>query len=84
MKWRIVWTPRARKDIDALDPGTVRRLLRALDRFSETGHADLRRLVNTSPERYRIRVGNQRIIVRLLEDEQEARVLRIRRRDSAY
>lgn len=84
MKWRIVWTPRAEKDMDALDATAVRRVHRVLDRFSETGHADLRRLVNITPETWRIRVGNHRIIVRLLDDEDEARIVRIRHRDSAY
>ena len=58
MKWRIVWTPRTQKDIDALDPITARRIHCVLERFSETGHEDLRRLVNITPEAWRIRIGN--------------------------
>ena len=84
MKWQLIWTSRAKKHLDALDTTAARRIQNALDRFSETGHADLRRLVNITPEQWRIRVGTYRIILQLLEDEQEAHVIRIRRRDSAY
>ena len=84
MKWELVWTRAARKDIKALDPVIARRVHRVLDRFSETGHADIRRLVNITPETSRIRVGAHRVIVELYEDEQEAHIIRIHRRDSAY
>ena len=34
MKWELVWTRAARKDITALDPVIARRVHRVLDRFS--------------------------------------------------
>lgn len=73
----------ARKDINVLDPVTARRIQRVLDRFSETGHADIRRLVNIAPEMSRIRVGAHRVIVEPQEDEREAHIIRIHRRVSA-
>ena len=84
MKWRLIWTPRAEKDLLALDTVHARRIERALHRFSETGHADIRRLVNVTPEAFRIRVGDYRVILELDDDRDEAHVLRVRRRDSAY
>ena len=84
MKWRLVWTPRAEKDLLALDAVHARRIERALRRFSETGHGDIRRLTNVTPEAFRIRVGDYRVIPELCEDRNEAQILRVRRRDSAY
>lgn len=42
--------PTRRKDILSLHPATARLIHRALYRFSETGHADIRRLVNVTTE----------------------------------
>ena len=84
MKWELVWTRPARKDINALHPVTGRRIQLALQRFSETGHADITHIVNARPPTWRIRVGNHRVIVDLLDDRGEAHILRIRHRDSAY
>ena len=84
MKWHVIWTPRAEKDVLALDPVSARRIHRALERFSATGHADIRRLIKVSPETSRIRVGDHRIIVRFAHDLREMHIIRIHRRDSAY
>ncbi len=84
MKWRVIWSPRATKDIEALDPVAARRIHRALHRFCETGQADIARIVNATPPTWRIRIGSHRLIVDLLDNEREAHILRIRRRDSAY
>ena len=84
MKWRLVRTPRAEKDLPALDAINARRIERALRRFSVTGHGDIRRLTNLTPEASRIRVGDYRVILELHEDRNEAQILRVRRRDSAY
>ena len=80
----MVWTPRAEKDLLVLDTVHTRRIERALRRFSETGHGDIRRLTNVTPEAFRIRVGDYRVILELQEDQNEAQILRVRRRDSAY
>ncbi len=84
MEWRLIWTSRAERDLDALDPIAARRIQRVLERFSESGHADLRRLNNITPEQWRIRVGHYRVILELLEDKEQAHIIRIRRRDAAY
>ncbi len=84
MKWRVIWTPRAEKDLETLDRIAGRRIRHTLDRFSETGHADVTRIINVGPPTWRIRVGNHRVIVDLLDDRGEAHILRIHRRDSAY
>ncbi len=84
MIWRLIWTRAAEKDLAALDRNSARRILRTLHRFSETGHADIARIVNAKTPRRRIRVGAFRIIVLVDEDLGEVEIIRIHRRDSAY
>lgn len=84
MIWRLIWTSRAEKDLVALHPVAARRIHRTLDRFSQTGHADIRRLVNIKPPTWRIRIGRHRIILALRKHPNEARILRIKPRHSAY
>lgn len=84
MTWHLVWTRPAEKDLETLDRGAAQRILRALDRLSETGHGDIARIVNTTPPRFRIRVGNHRIIVRRDDNLRELHIIRVLRRDSAY
>lgn len=84
MKRQIVWSARAEKDIASLQPATAQRIHRTLDRFAHTGHADIRRLVNITPPTWRIRIGRHRVILQLRNNPDEALILRIKTRDSAY
>ena len=84
MIWQLVWSARSQKDLKALHPTTARRIQTTLERFSETGQADIRRLVSVTPETWRIRIGQHRVILDLREDLHEAHIHRIRPRDSAY
>ena len=83
MIWRLIWTSAAEKDLAALDRNSARRILRTLHRFSETGQADIARIVNAKTPRRRIRVGPFRIIIHD-EDLGEVEIVRIHRRDFAY
>lgn len=56
----LVYAPRARKDLAKLPPDVQRRLTAALDRFAETGYGDVRKLTDTRPPGYRLRVGDWR------------------------
>ncbi len=84
MTWTHVWTRDARKDLKALHPVDAQRIHRTLNRFSETGHADIRVLNNLTPETWRIRVGNHRIFVRFVDDLREMHIIGVRHRGSAY
>jgi len=84
MKWQLIWSARARKDIDSLHPITARRIHQTLDRFSKTGHADIRRLADITPPTCRIRIGQHRVILHLRDKPAEAYIVRILPRDSAY
>ena len=84
MKWELVWTRPGRKDLRTLDTAEARRILHALERYCQTGHGDIARIVNATPPRSRIRVGRHRVIVRFDDDLHQLHVVRIHRRDSAY
>ena len=84
MIWPLVWSARSQKDLKALHPTTARGIQRTLDRFSQTGQADIRPLLNVTPETWRIRSGQHRVLVHLRENSKEAYIVRIRPRGSAY
>jgi len=64
---------RAVKDLRRLDKRNAGRILKAIERFAETGHGDVKALVG-KPGEYRIRAGDMRAIFVVIED-----VLRVRR-----
>lgn len=84
MTWRSMWTRAAEKDPDALDRVAAQRIPPTLHRFSETGHADVARIVNARTPRRRIRVGPCRIVILVNEEPGEVEIIRIHRRDPAY
>lgn len=84
MTRQIIWSARAEKDITSLEPATARRIHRTLDRFAQTGHANIRRLVNVTPPTWRIRIGRHRVILQLRNNPDEVHIIRIKPRDSAY
>jgi mRNA-degrading endonuclease RelE of RelBE toxin-antitoxin system len=87
MNREVVWTRRALKDLDRLDSADRKRLTSAINVFAETEIGDVRRLVDVQPPRYRLRVGNFRIIFTLAHPQYRPDamvVLRILPRDKAY
>jgi mRNA interferase RelE/StbE len=84
MTWRVVWTPRALKDLEKLDRPVQERLLKSIERFAETGSGDAIRLVDIHPPEWRLRAGDWR--VRFQQDPAEGVlwILRILPRDKAY
>lgn len=82
MSWGLVWSERARKDLRRLDRQAADRVVRALERYAETEHGDVKRLQHVDPPTWRIRVGELRVLVRLVEGQ--IRVQRVLPRASAY
>lgn len=83
MSWELVWTRPAVKDVENLDPPVAERVLKAADRFADTEHGDVKKLKGKE-NRYRLRVGDWRVIFRFLKDRNAIAVLRVRPRGSAY
>jgi mRNA interferase RelE/StbE len=79
----VRWTERALKDAEKLDPRMRERVLDALDRLAETGHGDVKKLVDRG-EMLRLRVGDWRVIFLLSHAGAAIEVLRVLPRGQAY
>ena len=62
---RIVWEPGARADLRRIDQPHAIELLRKIAEYATTGHGEVRNLADDKLERYRLRVGDWRILFRL-------------------
>lgn len=79
---KIAWSEQARANIRRLDRDTAMRIFVALQRFTETGEGDVKRLKGESGE-LRLRVGDYR--VRFTEESDEIlRIHSVRHRKEAY
>jgi mRNA-degrading endonuclease RelE of RelBE toxin-antitoxin system len=58
---RLDWKPRARRDLDRLDPPTRARIVAAVLKLAETHQGDVIKLSGKSPPEYRLRVGGLRV-----------------------
>jgi mRNA-degrading endonuclease RelE of RelBE toxin-antitoxin system len=70
MSRNVVWTRPALKDVERQDRVTRDRINAAIDAFAETDSGDVRRLVNVHPPRYRLRVGDWRVLFTLEHPQQ--------------
>lgn len=82
MSWELVWSDRARKDLRGLDRQTADRIVRALEHYADTERGDVKRLQHIEPPTWRVRIGELRVLVRLVE--REVRVQRVLPRGRAY
>ena len=65
-----------------LDKGIARRVKQSVERFTETGAGNVKRLQDINPPEFRLRVGDYR--VRFHNDGETVSVLRVRNRREAY
>lgn len=84
MKWTLVWTRPALKDMKKFEPASARRVREAVIQLAESGHGDVAKLRNVRPSEWRPRAGDRRVFFRFRNDTNEIHVLRVRRRDRAY
>jgi mRNA interferase RelE/StbE len=80
---QVVFSDEARADIRSIDRDTALRLLVALTRFLETDAGNVKQLEGFDPPRYRLRVGDWRIIFRKRGND-SIDILRVRNRREAY
>lgn len=84
MTMHIEWKRRAQKECNRMDSPTRHRVIEALERLAETGHGDLKKLKGVHPPRWRLRVGDWRVILSLQAEAGTILVLRVLPRDKAY
>ena len=80
---RFAWEPAARVDLRRIEQKQAIQILHALSDFSESGSGDVKKLVGDTLGRYRLRVGDWRILFRL-EDTSLIRILSVENRKDAY
>ena len=82
MKYKILYTRRAAKDISKLEWKIKNRIKKALEECMEAPQNSARKMVNPSLGDYRLRVGDYRVIFDLQDDE--IIILRIGHRREIY
>jgi len=65
VRWRIVWSPRAVRDFEKLDPPIRERVSDALRRYADAEQGDVVRLRGVVPPEWRLRMGDYRVRFRL-------------------
>lgn len=83
MIWEIFWSGPARRDQRRLSRDDASRVLDALDRLVESGHGDVRPLQGQE-RRWRLRVGDVRVVFTYDEEAGLLRVVRVLPRGRAY
>lgn len=82
MKYRLVYTYRAIKDIDALDTSVKQRIGKALQRYEQNPLAHAEPLKQSELGSYRFRIGDYRVVFDL--EGPEIVVLRVGHRRDIY
>ena len=80
---RFAWEPAARADLRRIEQKQAVQILHALSDFSKSGNGDLKKLVGDTLGRYRLRVGDWRILFRF-EKANMIRILSVENRKDAY
>jgi len=82
MKYELVYTHTAFKDIRKLDESTKQRIKKTLERYQNNPLQYARKLTNIECGEYRFRVGDYRIIFDL--DDDKIIILRVGHRKNIY
>ena len=82
MKYRLVYTHRAIKDIDTLDTSVKRRIGKTLQRYEQNPLAHAEPLKQSELGSYRFRIGDYRVVFDL--EGPEIVVLRVGHRRDIY
>ena len=82
MVYEIIWAESASRELGKLDRVLARRLLEQVERLREAPKRSLRRLVGVPY--YRLRVGDYRLIVEVIEERLVILVLKLGHRRTVY
>jgi mRNA-degrading endonuclease RelE of RelBE toxin-antitoxin system len=83
MSWQVRWHAQALRDLRRLSTPNLRRVSEAIDALADTEAGDTKRLTGYTPPRFRLRVGDVRVLFRF-EDQDALRILRVLPRGRAY
>ena len=82
MTYQVIWSEGAARELAKLERSVARRILERVEGLRTDPKRGLRRLVGVPY--YRLRVGDYRVIVELLEDRLLVLVLKVGHRRSIY
>ena len=82
MTWNVRWSKKALKELGQIASRDVDRILQSTEYVLEEPVKNLEKLTN-SPM-YKYRVGNYRVIVDVIHNQQLLLVIRVRKRARAY
>jgi mRNA-degrading endonuclease RelE of RelBE toxin-antitoxin system len=80
---RVLVAEAARADVRRIGQAEAIRILRSIGEFAKSGQGDVRALAGPYAGKFRLRIGNYRMIFRKTP-EQEMLVLRVLHRGAAY
>ena len=83
MTWTVVWSDWALRDLERLEARLSQRIVRAMVSYGESARGDVKKLQGEE-DRWRLRVGDWRVIFRRDSARRELLVLRVFPRQSAY
>jgi mRNA interferase RelE/StbE len=78
----FIWAESARSELRAVDRMDAMRILLALTRYGESGDGDIKALSGEWEGYYRLRIGDFRVIFRIVPEEML--IVRIRHRSDVY
>lgn len=84
MTWRIQYTRQAERAIDSLDPAVRRRILLGIDRLLLDPRTAPNAIALKGTDRYRLRVGDWRVIYSLFDDVMTVLVVDVDHRRNVY
>jgi len=82
MKYKVVFTRRAIKDVSSLVPEVKNRIKNAIARYSEDPLTYARKMIDPSLGTYRFRIGDYRVIFDI--EGEEIAILRVGHRKEIY
>ena len=83
MSWTVSFSSRALHDLKQLDRQTRTRIVDAIERHSDTGAGDVKRLQGRGRE-WRLRVGEWRVLHSYRFEDKVVEVIRVVHRRDAY
>ena len=84
MAYKVRWDVRAYKELKNLDNKDAINVLNAVTRLVEDPSADCKPLEGKFKNKYRLRVGDYRVIYWVKEDENAIFIISVRHRREAY
>lgn len=82
MTWTVIWSDGASSDLAALDKTVARRVVAAVDRLAAKNQGNVKHLKGS--QRYRLRVGDWRVIFQREPSKKTLRIERVAHRSDAY